>query len=53
MAQEVQAAVPNAVVRGRDGYLRVYYDKLGVKFQTYEQWIASGGLMPAAFLISH
>ena len=53
MAQEVQAAVPNAVVRGRDGYLRVYYDKLGIKFQTYEQWIASGGRMPAAFPISH
>ena len=53
MAQEVQAVMPNAVVRGRDGYLRVYYDKLGIKFQTYEQWIASGGRMPAAFPISH
>ena len=42
MAQEVQALVPEAVVRGRDGYLRVYYDKVGVKFQTYDQWIASG-----------
>ena len=34
MAQEVQAVAPAAVVRGRDGYLRVYYDRIGVKFQT-------------------
>ena len=46
MAQEVQAVAPAAVVRGRDGYLRVRYDKLGVKFQTYEQWTASGALIP-------
>jgi hypothetical protein len=48
MAQEVQAVRPEAVVRGRDGYLRVRYDKLGVKFQTYEAWIASGARVPAA-----
>lgn len=53
MAQEVQAVVPKAVVRGQDGYLRVYYDKLGVKFQTYEQWIASGARVPAAIPVSH
>jgi len=29
MAQEVQNVVPNAVVRGSDGYLRVYYEQLG------------------------
>ena len=29
IAQEVQAVSPEAVTRGRDGYLRVYYDKLG------------------------
>ena len=28
MAQEVQAVLPAAVVRGNDGYLRVFYDKL-------------------------
>jgi hypothetical protein len=28
-------------VRGRDGYLMVFY-KLGLRFQTYDQWIASG-----------
>jgi len=34
LAQEVQKVRPEAVVRGRDGYLRVYYDKLRVTFQT-------------------
>jgi hypothetical protein len=47
MAQEVQAVMPSAVVRGRDGYLRVFYYKLGVPFQTYDQWIASGAHVPA------
>jgi hypothetical protein len=46
MAQEVQTVMPNAVVRGRDGYLRVSYDRLGLKFQTYERWIASGAQVP-------
>src|SRR5262249_18906536 len=46
MAQEVQAVVPAAVARGRDGYLRVPYDKLGLKFQTYGQWAASGARIP-------
>jgi hypothetical protein len=53
MAQEVQAVMPGAVVRGHDGYLRVFYDKLGVKFQTYEHWIASGARVPAAVPASH
>jgi len=47
MAQEVQEVAPTAVARGRDGYLRVFYDKLGVPFQTYDHWIASGARMPA------
>jgi hypothetical protein len=47
IAQEVQAVMPSAVVRGRDGYLRVFYDKLGVPFQTYDQWIASGAHVSA------
>ena len=47
MAQEVEAVVPAAVTRGRDGYLRVDYDKLGLKFQTYQAWLASGARMPA------
>ena len=47
MAQEVQTVMPAAVLRGSDGYLRVFYDKLGLKFQTYDQWIASGAHVPA------
>ena len=46
LAQEVQKVAPEAVVRGRDGYLRVHYDRIGVRFQTYRQWIASGAQMP-------
>jgi Chaperone of endosialidase len=42
MAQDVQQVMPEAVVRGRDGYLRVYYDKLGLTFETYDHWLASG-----------
>jgi hypothetical protein len=48
IAQEVQAVMPQAVVRGRDGYLRVFYDKLGVTFETYDRWIASGAHVPTA-----
>jgi hypothetical protein len=41
MAQEVQKTMPHLVSRARDGYLRVLYEPLGVKFQTYETWINS------------
>jgi hypothetical protein len=47
MAQEVQTVMPAAVLRGSDGYLRVSYDKLGVTFQTYDRWVASGAHVPA------
>jgi hypothetical protein len=40
MAQEVQMVRPDAVRRGRDGYLRVFYDRLGLKFETYDAWVA-------------
>jgi len=53
LAQEVQNVVPEAVVRGRDGYLRVYYDRIGVRFQTYRQWIASGAQMPVSATAIH
>jgi hypothetical protein len=46
MAQEVQTVMPAAVSRGSDGYLRVFYDKLGLKFQTYDQWTESGAHVP-------
>jgi hypothetical protein len=42
IAQEVMAIMPQAVTRDRDGYLRVFYDRVGLTFQTYEHWIASG-----------
>jgi hypothetical protein len=35
IAQEVKRVIPQAVVRGRDDYLRVFYNKVGLKFQTY------------------
>jgi hypothetical protein len=47
MAQEVQAIMPEAVVRGSDGYLRVHYDQLGLQMQTWEAWVASGERIPA------
>jgi hypothetical protein len=47
IAQEVRSVAPGAVATGRDGYLRVFYDKIGVKFETYDQWVASGAHVPA------
>ncbi len=52
VAQEVQAIRPDAVVRGPEGYLRVFYDKLGLKFQTYDEWISSGARLPTATLVA-
>jgi hypothetical protein len=48
MAQEVQKIMPEAVVRGRDGYLRVYYDRLGLTFESYDRWVASGAQVPTS-----
>jgi hypothetical protein len=53
MAQEVQSVMPKAVVRDRDGYLRVFYDKLGLTFQTYDAWIASGARIPTVPAVVH
>ena len=53
LAQEVRSVEPDAVVVGRDGYLRVFYDKLGLKLQTYEQWIATGAQIPSAAQVQH
>jgi hypothetical protein len=47
IAQEVQTVMPAAVLRGSDGYLRVYYDKLGLTFHTYRDWLAGGARIPA------
>jgi hypothetical protein len=47
IAQEVQRVVPSAVSQGRDGYLRVRYERLGVHFQTYDHWRAAGASIPS------
>ena len=39
MAQEVEQVEPDAVVKGSDGYLRVHYDRLGLKFLKWDQWL--------------
>ena len=43
VAQEVEAVRPDAVIRGDDGYLRVYYDRIGAPFDTLQHWQATGG----------
>ena len=52
MAQEVQTVMPGAVTRGSDGYLRVHYDRLGLKFGTYRDWLAAGGRIPSPSEVS-
>jgi hypothetical protein len=47
MAQEVEAIMPDAVVRGDDGYLRVNYGRLGLHMQTWDEWVAAGEKIPA------
>ena len=41
MAQEVAEVMPEAVLRGADGYLRVDYARLGLRVQTWDQWVAA------------
>jgi hypothetical protein len=41
MAQEVAAVMPEAVQRGADGYMRVDYGHLGLRLQTWDQWVAA------------
>ena len=53
MAQEVQAIMPEAVTRGADGYMRVSYDQLGLPFETYKQWLASGAHLPSVTPAAH
>jgi hypothetical protein len=52
MAQEVQKIAPAAVMRGRDGYLSVDYNRLGLKFQTYDEWRAKGHRIPATAAVA-
>lgn len=39
MAQEVQKIIPDAVVYGSDGYMKVNYGKVGIPFLTWNQWL--------------
>jgi len=40
---------PGAVVRGPDGYLRVYYQRLGSRMQSWDEWgVAGGAKIPTA-----
>jgi Chaperone of endosialidase len=41
MAQEVAEVMPGAVQRGADGYMRVDYARLGLRVQTWDQWVAA------------
>jgi hypothetical protein len=38
IAQEVASIVPDAVVRGPDGFLRVDYGHLGIALLTWDEW---------------
>ncbi len=53
MAQEVQTVMPEAVMWGRDGYMRVSYDLLGLPFETYGQWLANGSHFPSVKPAAH
>jgi hypothetical protein len=41
MAQEVEKVMPGAVSRGADGYLRVDYGQLGLRLETWDEWLRS------------
>ena len=53
IAQEVETVIPEAVMRGADGYMRVSYDLLGLPFETYEQWVATGAHLPSVKPVAH
>ncbi|WP_414462908.1 DUF3300 domain-containing protein [Hyphomicrobium sp. DY-1] len=46
IAQEARKVAPRTVARDPQGYLTVNYDRLGVPFETYQSWLASGGKIP-------
>ena len=53
MAQEVRTVMPEAVTFGADGYMRVSYDRLGLPFETYDQWVATGAHLPSVKPAAH
>ena len=40
MAQDVAVTRPDAVMKGSDGFLRVNYARLGIRLQTWDEWLA-------------
>ena len=38
IAQEVLALVPEAVIIGEDGFMRVNYERLGTRMMTWDEW---------------
>lgn len=44
IAQQVARLMPRAVVRGDDGYLRVDYERLGLRLMTWAEWRLSQSL---------
>ncbi len=38
--------MPEAVEHGTDGYLLVKYDMLGIRMQTWEEWVAPDQKIP-------
>jgi hypothetical protein len=53
MAQDVEAVMPKAVTYGQDGYMRVSYDMLGLPFETYARWLATGAHLPRVNPVAH
>jgi hypothetical protein len=53
IAQEVVNVMPQAVTQDRSGYLRVNYKMLGLKFQDYDHWVATGAKIPDTAGSSH
>jgi hypothetical protein len=43
MAQEVQKIDPAAISYDGDGYLMVDYERLGMKFMTWNEWLVLNG----------
>jgi hypothetical protein len=48
MAQEVARIMPDAVTRGSDGYLRVNYERLGLRLITWTEWTGQSQRVGAA-----
>ena len=42
MAQDLEESHPEALVKGPDGFYRVYYQSLGLKMTTLEEWNKKG-----------